>query len=329
MFDQPKYQEAFAKALDNAIAKAAKAEFPRLTAKLNGDKAKVARAVENALRGLAGLQSGDQPHYDDEWLALLYSTWYQPSHINLAYSMIKAMAKQRDPEGAVLSPTGKLYVVDFGCGTLAMQFGIALAAADALHHGQTLTSIKIDLIDSNQPMIDLGLKIWRQFKKEIRGNDRLTRLSEACDLICNETLTAMEVPAIYPGYSRWLSAMHVVYGDNREDVKEELHRLSNAMDPHVGLITCFYTSKSLARSVSPFESERYILSPSDVQLQFKVNPLEGPDLALMSVYNFRCDLYYQIDQHVENEQFVQRFLCGNRLIPWDRVGADFLIYTRC
>ena len=158
MFNQPKYQEAFAKALDNAIAKAAKAEFSRLATKLNGDKVKVARAVGNALRELERLQSGNQPRYNDEWLALLYSTWYQPYHINLAYSMIKAMTMQRDSEGAVLTPTGKLHVVDFGCGTLAMQFGIALAAANALQKGQCLTAIRIDLIDSSRAMIDMGLR---------------------------------------------------------------------------------------------------------------------------------------------------------------------------
>lgn len=32
--------------------------------------------------------------------------------------------------------TGKLHVVDFGCGALAMQFGVALAAADAIRDGQ-------------------------------------------------------------------------------------------------------------------------------------------------------------------------------------------------
>ena len=100
--------------------------------------------------------------------------------------MITEMAKRRDPKRAVLTRKGKLHVVDFGCGTLAMQFGVALAAADALQRGQTLNSIKIDLIDSSQPMIDFGLKIWSRFKKEVENNERLADLSEACDrFFCN------------------------------------------------------------------------------------------------------------------------------------------------
>ena len=157
MFDRGKYENAVAKALDKAIAKAAKTEIRRLV-KAKGNK-RTARAIENALHSLTGLQNGEIPNYDDEWLALLYSTWYQPSHINLAYSMIKEMAKRRNPKRAIMTRKGKLHVVDFGCGALAMQFGVALAAADALQQGQTLTSIKIDLIDSSQPMIDFGMEI--------------------------------------------------------------------------------------------------------------------------------------------------------------------------
>ena len=145
---------------------------------------KAAKGIETALRDLEGLQNGEIPYYDDKWLPLLYSTWYQPSHINLAYSMINEIAKRRYPKRVVLTRNGKLHVVDFGCGTLAMQFGVALAAADAIQQGEPLTSIKIDLIDSSRPMIDFGLKIWSQFKNEVRRDHRLARLSEACDLIC-------------------------------------------------------------------------------------------------------------------------------------------------
>ena len=151
MSDRSKYQESVAKALDKAIAKVAKTESRRLMKSKSRKKA--AKGIETALHDLEGLQKGEIPYYDDKWLPLLYSTWYQPSHINLAYSMINKMAKRRDPKRAVLTRKGKLHVVDFGCGTLAMQFGVALAAADAIQQGQPLTSIKIDLIDSSQPMI--------------------------------------------------------------------------------------------------------------------------------------------------------------------------------
>ena len=321
MSDQSEYQESVAKALDKAIAKVARTEIRRLVKAKR--KKRTARAIENALHSLAGLQNGEIPNYDDEWLALLYSTWYQPSHINLAYSMIKAMAKQRDPEGAILAPTGKLHVVDFGCGTLAMQFGVTLAAADALQQGQTLTSIKIDLIDSSQPMIDFGLKIWRQFEKEVERNEQLARLSETCDLIRTKTLAIEENPKFYRRYSRWISAMHVVYCDNKDDVKKELHRLSKEMDPHVGFFTYHYRSSFLVKSVSPFTLKKY--------KNFKT---EDPFLLTESLSNtysskiwrVRYDLYDHISGHFEDDYFVCKYLTQN--IPWEPSGADCLVYTK-
>ena len=63
------------------------------------------------------------PTYD-EWQALLYITWYHPSHVNLAYSMISAMLVEKeyiDLANPTLTETGCLYVSDFGSGTLAMR----------------------------------------------------------------------------------------------------------------------------------------------------------------------------------------------------------------
>lgn len=43
----------------------------------------------------------------------------------------------------VLTNAGKLHVVDFSCGALAMQFGIDLNAADAIRNGQMIDEIHI------------------------------------------------------------------------------------------------------------------------------------------------------------------------------------------
>lgn len=307
--------------MDKAIAKAAKTEIRRLM-KSKGDKG-TARAIENALHSLAGLQNGEIPNYDDEWLAVLYGTWYQPSHINLAYSMIKKMAKRRDPKRAILTRKRKLHVVDFGCGTLAMQFGVTLAAADALQQGQTLTSIKIDLIDSSQPMIDFGLNIWEEFQGEIKKRDELARLREACNLVSIETLTEEDVPAIHPGHDSWMSAMHVVYNDNKEDVQNELHRLSNTTNPHVGFISYHYSSYSLAKSVSPFENKNYQRLITNVPFLF-TEPFSN--IFSSKLWNVRYDLYDQVEKYVEDKGFVQNYLPGN--LPWKPSGADCLIYVR-
>ncbi len=106
------------------------------------------------LRQLKGLQSGVMPNYD-QWVAPFYLSWYQPGQINLAYSMITAIANAK----GVFTETGKLHVVDFGSGVLAMQFEVALAAADAIRDEQTIDEILIDSLDSITAMINIGMKL--------------------------------------------------------------------------------------------------------------------------------------------------------------------------
>lgn len=127
-------QKLTTKALDKAITKVVCDEFNRISKNLSD--VETAQKVEYALDQLSKLQRGVMPKYD-EWVALFYASWYQPAQINLAYSMITDMVKEIC-DGALTS-TGKLYVYDFGCGALAMQFGVALAAADALRNGQNWT----------------------------------------------------------------------------------------------------------------------------------------------------------------------------------------------
>ena len=241
--------------------------------------------------------------------------------------MIKAMTMQRDSEGAVLTPTGKLHVVDFGCGTLAMQFGIALAAANALQKGQCLTAIRIDLIDSSRAMIDMGLKIWDQFKEEIDKDQQLAKLSKACELIHLKTLTGDEDPTIQQGSDSWLSAIHVVYADNKDKVKIGLERLSSKTDPDVGFVTSHYSSLHRVKFISPFGADRYNPSTSDVQQQF-IHSSGWSAFSLRSTSGWRRDLYDHIDQYVDDDRFVRRYLSSDGYIPWKWANAAILIHTR-
>lgn len=313
------YTEAVANALDHAIAKVARAEFRRLI-RLQG-KEKAARGIETALRGLEGLQGGAMPEYDDDWLPVLYSTWYQPSHVNLAYSMITTMAKWRDSKRRVLAPNGRLHVFDFGCGTLAMQFGVALAVVDALQRGQKFTAVWVELIDSSQKMIAQGKKIWRQFKAEVSRNPHLDRLSEACDLIHSNIFEEYNPPL---EDERWLSAMHVAYRANQDEIENGLTRLRNGTDADVGFITYApgSDSRKLALSVSPFRRNRkYRPSLTGHRLL-----LQDQDLFL-ETSDVRHELLEHIDlQHVEDYGFVRNYLWGDP--QWDRPKVRFLIYTR-
>ena len=250
-------KQAVADCLSKAIVDVAEWEFNRL--KEGMSDVEVAQAVEGALKSLKGLASGRMPYYGD-WTALFYLTWHHPNHVNLAYSMIVAMlqkSKRRLPSN--------LYVLDFGCGTLATQFGLALAISD-LRGEQPVKSVRICQIDDSEPMVRLGKKTWDRFGELAGENADLTALSDAMN-----SITRTDGPPVC-GDECWLSAMHVVYQKNHVAVKKALALRENQIRPHVGFITSHYdlNSRSLAHLVSPFGNKRGYLHRPNLE---RVNPI--------------------------------------------------------
>ena len=150
--------------LDRAIAKTAYAEFTRLQKGLNSEE--VAGNIHTALVELSKLRSLEMPDYCNQWVPIFYTTWYQPSQVNLAYSLIREVMGRQ--EGSLTrNADGNLYVVDFGCGALATQIGLTLAVAYALKKGQNINRVEVYGLDSSQPMIDMGGRLWGEWGKEI------------------------------------------------------------------------------------------------------------------------------------------------------------------
>lgn len=223
---------ALQNALDRAITKVARGEFNRLRKKLS--RFDTAQEVEDALKSLDRLRRGDMPEYD-AWDALFYVTWYQPSQINLAYSI---MTEMQDKD---VTLDDKLHIVDFGCGALAMQFAVALAIADALEQGQSVSKIRIELIDDSEHMVRLGKKIWRQFQIEVNKESSLSHLAEACKIIKHRRNTSASVKRQEWANTCWVSAIHAVYEENKVAVKQELDILVNNLNPDV----CFTTTNKM------------------------------------------------------------------------------------
>ncbi|MYA62800.1 MAG: hypothetical protein F4X94_09540 [Dehalococcoidia bacterium] len=134
-------QQEVTKALSNAIVEEAQREFERLSAGMGTRD--IAYSVENALRELRRLSSSEMPQYDDRWVALFYLTWYQPRQINTVYRMLRGYLIREDIVGS------ELLIVDFGCGALATQFGVALAFADLAQLRKPIPRINILLMDSS------------------------------------------------------------------------------------------------------------------------------------------------------------------------------------
>jgi hypothetical protein len=148
--------------LDNAIASQGELIFQRLIAGATPEE-RDSRVV-NARNSVDLLRKGGMPAYDDAMVALFYAIQYQLSHINLVYSMICDTVQRRNLRGNhLLTDMGALHVVDYGCGALTMRFGVIFAVADALQRGETIREVRIDSLDPNVPIVQLGVDVWNAF----------------------------------------------------------------------------------------------------------------------------------------------------------------------
>ena len=117
---------AVTRALDKTIADEGNATLNRL--KSAASDRNFVQNTHRTLRTFGALRTGAMPEYN-EWDAFLYSVWYQPGHVNLAYSCIEALPNALNP---LKGGSGQLFLNDFGSGQLAAQWALVVAASEAL-----------------------------------------------------------------------------------------------------------------------------------------------------------------------------------------------------
>lgn len=240
--------------LDHVITTISEQEFNRLASGLTINEK--TEKVRDALESLEKLQTDEMPDYDNKWVVLFYY-WYQPSQINLAYSMIKSIINSTD----ILNE--KLQIVDFGCGSLAMQFGVALAVADMINK-RPITEIRIDSIDTSQAMIDIGKEMWELFTK-LYNQKLYNHLGPVCEIIKPNYYKDIGQVELAQSSDRWISAIHAVYDENKDDIKQSLKSLRNRFYPHVCFVSTHESKKSLLKEVWPFSSKP---RKTELSLQF-------------------------------------------------------------
>ena len=202
-------QRVVTRALDTAIADVATKHFEELTRRLAD--LKMAENVYDALYCLEGLQQDIMPEYNI-WDSLFYTLWYQPAHVNLAYTLARKVLTDRN---SLASGRDSLEVFDFGCGALAMQFGLALAAADRFKNRQTLPQVAIISCDTSEHMKTIGWRIWHRFVEVVAASPELVTLQQFCRGMKFSRLNDLNG-------MRWLTALHVAYSENADAVQEGL-----------------------------------------------------------------------------------------------------------
>lgn len=119
---------------------------------------------------------------------------------------------------------------DFGCGALAMQFGLALAAADSLEELQKLPQVAVFSEDSSEPMKGIGWNIWHGFVKEIAKYPELSSLLETCQAMKLDDQGGPEAKS-------WLTALHIAYRENATEVRTALADRIHEYEPDLILVT--------------------------------------------------------------------------------------------
>ena len=294
-------------AFDNALTAVAIRKYEQFSNGLPGSQ--VRSEIREALEELGKLTSGKMPNYD-KWVSLFYN-WYQPSHIRLAYLMITPEISD--------SVTDNLHIVDFGCGALAMQFGVVFAVADALKQGRSIYEVRIDSFDASQHMIHMGQEIWKQFKIEARKDAELKHLSSAFEIVKSQTNlseTKLSNNITWAKSSKsecWLSAMHVIYATNRSAVRQELQAMVTKLNPD----KCFATAHNDAASKNLLTAVWSFIDASKYHKIRKSGKPSQSSTKLTRITEWRRQL---------NKEVKHPFLKGNVTWEWDKPVV--LIYTK-
>ena len=237
--------KAVTNALDLAVASVVETEFQRLATAAGPEQ--TARNVLRSLRSFESLQQGIMPAYD-EWDAVFYAAWHHPGHVNLAYTLIEKIPAPHNP---LKSGKGSLHVMDFGCGTMAMQFGLALAAADSVAQLRTVPRVNIFSEDSSQPMIAIGRRIWETFTSEIASRRKYPTLN-ALRRVCRDVTSEAHRK---DADTSWISVLHVAYEENAPQVESALAGRIRQERPELVVVTAH--PRSVASTFSPLSYGYY------------------------------------------------------------------------
>ena len=223
----------------------------------------------------------------------------------------------------------KLHIVDFGCGALAMQFGVALAIADTLKQGQTVTKIGIELIDDSEHMVRIGKKIWKRFKIEVCKDSNLSHLAEAYEIIKHRRNNSTSVKRQNWASVCWVSAVHAVYRQNKEVVKRELSSLVKTLNPNV----CYTTTHNHEEGrnlLSEIWTPNGKLHSSDWGQTWKTKPQLTGNLSRIT--QWRASICKKVLRQAIggiDDNFIRNYLSNPRYpVTWKWRDAAILIHTK-
>ena len=211
-----------------------------------------------------------------------------------------------------------LEVYDFGCGAMAMQFGLALAAAETWPRGISLPRISIISEDTSNAMKSIGNKLWSAFNSRINatwGHPELNGLRKVCNDIGRGAQRDSSIV-------RWLTVLHVAYEDIYYEVRRELNGIVRKDKPETILVTAH-----------PGASQ-WAFAPTDTSYSRSTDNFSEDGLAFKGEFQktseFRKQLFVDHVKKIPNAlsdddmAFVRNYLT-NRPTSW--ATSDFRLAT--
>ena len=126
-----------------------------------------------------------------------------------------------------------------------MQFGLAFAAAEAHLQDRPCPRLHIGSIEPSKPMAEIGKAIWHRTYKEIMY---LRSQHPQLQAFRHGFNTVQFGDVVEPRKTRWLTALHVAYEGNHQEVWQALNEWVNIRRPDLVLVTSHPSSDSWAYS---------------------------------------------------------------------------------
>ena len=233
--------------VDQATAKVAAIEYERLS--VNGKMHNAIDRIGETVLSFDSLKNGIMSNYDS-WHSLMYMTWYQPHHINLAYTLLATLSEKLNGSSASNLGYRKLRLIDLGCGNLSMHIAVKLALATGILRVGPNVEVESIGIDPSTEMTKLGSRL----------SDELDRLRPALaqpDVSFSVFKDAEEYQAASIGndneaVNTIVGAMHVFYPSNVNDIKRQLATLRDLTNPSAVIVTAHpNTFTTVNRVITP------------------------------------------------------------------------------
>lgn len=233
-----------------AIADVASEKFKKLAAASRPFE--IVEKLTGGLIGLRGLRRGIMPDYNP-WTAFCYLTWYQPHHINLAFTMLAELSGFVRNKIVEAGGVDSFRWIDFGCGSLPMHIALYSASAMGAVVPSPTTRILSNGVDSSGSMMRTGIDLLRAIGKI---DSRLARGSENLRIGANfpaepeDARASRQPPTI-------LSVMHAFYRENISGVASELGSLIKTTKPELILVTGHPSSDGLVDQAFSQHEDQY------------------------------------------------------------------------